>query len=91
MIGRRIKIDNVENLVDEKRIARQLEHPERCVHGRISVHPPSSNWTSFSSPWARAWDGDEVVDLAVGRLALHPEKCFDPEGVMIALSGAEPF
>ena len=31
----------------------------------------SSNWTSFSSPWARAWDGHEVVDLAVGRLALH--------------------
>jgi hypothetical protein len=23
---------------------------------------------SFSSPWARAWDGHEVVDLAVGRL-----------------------
>jgi S-adenosylhomocysteine hydrolase len=31
----------------------------------------SSNSTSFSPPWARAWDGDEVVDLAVGRLALH--------------------
>jgi hypothetical protein len=31
----------------------------------------SSNWTSFSAPWARAWDGHEVVDLAVGRLALH--------------------
>jgi hypothetical protein len=31
----------------------------------------SSNWTSFSSPWARAWDGHEVVDLAAGRLALH--------------------
>src|SRR5258706_2451935 len=29
----------------------------------------SRNWTSFSSPWARAWDGHEVVDLAVGRLA----------------------
>jgi hypothetical protein len=26
---------------------------------------------SFSSPWARAWDGHEVVALAVGRLALH--------------------
>ena len=25
----------------------------------------SRNWTSFSSPWARAWDGHEVVDLAV--------------------------
>ena len=24
----------------------------------------SSNWTSFSSPWARAWDGHEVVALA---------------------------
>jgi predicted RNA methylase len=31
----------------------------------------SRNWTSFSSPWARAWDGHEVIDLAVGRLALH--------------------
>jgi hypothetical protein len=31
----------------------------------------SRNWTSFSSLWARAWDGDEVVDLAVGRLVLH--------------------
>jgi hypothetical protein len=31
----------------------------------------SSNWTSFSSPWSRARDGHEVVDLAVGRLALH--------------------
>ena len=25
----------------------------------------SSNWTSFSSPWALAWDGHEVVNLAV--------------------------
>src|SRR6188472_2517250 len=25
----------------------------------------SRNWTSFSSPWARAWHGREVVDLAV--------------------------
>src|SRR5512133_1590319 len=24
---------------------------------------------SFSSPWARAWDGHELVDLAVGHLA----------------------
>jgi hypothetical protein len=31
----------------------------------------SSNWTSFSSPWARAWDSHEIVDPAVGRLALH--------------------
>jgi uncharacterized protein YndB with AHSA1/START domain len=29
----------------------------------------SSNWTSFSSPLARVWDRDEVVDLAVGHLA----------------------
>ncbi len=27
----------------------------------------SRNWTSFSSPWARAWDGHEAVDPAVGR------------------------
>ena len=26
---------------------------------------------AFSSPWARAWDGHELVDLAVGRLAFH--------------------
>jgi hypothetical protein len=26
---------------------------------------------SFSSPWRRAWDGHEVVALAVGGLALH--------------------
>ena len=26
----------------------------------------SSNWTSFSSPWERAWDGHEVIDLGVG-------------------------
>src|SRR5436190_5402055 len=25
----------------------------------------SRNLTSFSSPWARAWDGHDVVDLAV--------------------------
>src|SRR5713101_7532345 len=30
----------------------------------------SRNWTSFSSPLARAWDGHEVVDLAVGRLTI---------------------
>jgi hypothetical protein len=26
---------------------------------------------SFSSPWARAWDGHDVIDLALGRVALH--------------------
>ncbi len=31
----------------------------------------SINWTRFSSPWARAWDGHEVVEPAVGRLALR--------------------
>ena len=31
----------------------------------------SRNWMSFSLPSARAWHGHEVVDLAVGRLALH--------------------
>src|SRR4051812_23965510 len=30
----------------------------------------SRNWTSFSSPWARASEGHDVVDLAVGRLRL---------------------
>src|SRR5688500_18362881 len=24
----------------------------------------SRNWTSFSAPWARPWDGHEVIDLA---------------------------
>src|SRR5882672_3426471 len=38
---------------------------------RVGCPRRSRNWTSFSSPWARAWDGHEVVDLAVGRLALH--------------------
>ncbi|MEJ0044005.1 MAG: SRPBCC domain-containing protein [Rhizomicrobium sp.] len=27
----------------------------------------SRNWTIFSSRWARAWDGRNVVDFAVGR------------------------
>jgi uncharacterized protein YndB with AHSA1/START domain len=31
---------------------------------RVGCPSSSSNWTSFSSPWARAWDGHEVVDLA---------------------------
>jgi hypothetical protein len=44
----------------------------------------SSNWTSFSSPWARAWDGHEVVDLAVGRLALHYAE-ENPDEVLAAL------
>jgi hypothetical protein len=26
---------------------------------------------SFSSPWSRAWDGHEMLDLAVGRVALY--------------------
>ena len=35
----------------------------RCRPGRRMGCPRrSSNWTSFSSPWARAWDGHEVVD-----------------------------
>src|SRR5882757_9976356 len=37
---------------------------------RVGCPSSSSNWTSFSSRWARAWDGHEVVDLAVGRLDL---------------------
>jgi hypothetical protein len=44
----------------------------------------SSNWTSFSAPWARAWDGHEVVDLAVGRLALHYAE-ENPDEVVAAL------
>src|SRR5688572_17712213 len=31
----------------------------------------SRNWTSFSSPWARAWDGHEVVDLAKAAWVFH--------------------
>ena len=44
----------------------------------------SSNWTSYSTHWARAWDGHEVVDLAVGRLALHYAE-ENPEEVLAAL------
>jgi hypothetical protein len=44
----------------------------------------SSNSTSFSPPWARAWDGHEVVDLAVGRLALHCAE-ENPDEVLAAL------
>src|SRR4051812_48866526 len=33
----------------------------------------SSNWTSFSSPWARAWDGHEVgAALAVAACIVQP-------------------
>ncbi|WP_352529872.1 MULTISPECIES: hypothetical protein [unclassified Mesorhizobium] len=46
----------------------------------------SSNWTSFSSRWARAWGGHEVVDLAVGRLALHYAE-ENPDEVVAALCG----
>jgi dihydrofolate reductase len=35
-------------------------------------------------PWARAWDGHEVVDLAVGRLALHYQE-ENPDEVVAAL------
>jgi uncharacterized protein YndB with AHSA1/START domain len=38
---------------------------------RVGCPRRSRNWTSFSSPWARAWDGHEVVALAVGRMALR--------------------
>ena len=46
-----------------------LEGSSRRCHRRDGGWMPrrSRNWTSFSSPWARAWDGHEVVDLAVGR------------------------
>ena len=33
---------------------------------RMGCARRSSNWTSFSSPWARARDGHEVVDRGVG-------------------------
>src|SRR4029453_12505343 len=44
----------------------------------------SSNSTSLSSPWARAWDGHEVVDPAVGRVALHYAE-ENPDKVLAAL------
>ena len=44
----------------------------------------SNNWTSYSSPWVRAWDGHEVVDLAVGRVALHYAE-ENPDEVLAAL------
>src|SRR5512145_2669998 len=45
---------------------------------------------SFSSPWARVWDGHEVVDLAVGRLALHyaEENPDDPNVPIEDVAGA---
>jgi len=51
---------------------------------RVGCARRSSNWTSFSSPWARAWDAHEVVDLAVGRLALHYAE-ENPDDVIAAL------
>ena len=39
---------------------RKLSTPPAPGH-RMRWESPSSNWTSFSSPWARAWDGHEVV------------------------------
>src|SRR6266567_3144595 len=44
----------------------------------------SRNWMSFSSLWARAWDGPKVVDFAVGRLAL-PYAEENPDEVVAAL------
>jgi hypothetical protein len=46
----------------------------------------SSSWTSFSSRWARAWDDHEVVDLAVGCMALHYAE-ENPDAVAVALCG----
>src|SRR5258705_9273800 len=53
---------------------------------RVGCPRRSRNWTSFSSPWARAWDGHEVVDLAAGRLALHYAE-ENPDEVVAALCG----
>src|ERR1700754_2151859 len=51
---------------------------------RVGCPRRSRNWTSFSSPWARARDGHDVVDLAVGRLALHHAE-ENPDEVVAAL------
>ena len=43
---------------------------DACDRLRIDIEgcpSRSGNWTSFSSPWARASDGHEVVDRGVGR------------------------
>ena len=46
---------------------------ELASGARMGCPSSSSNWTSSSSPWARAWDGHEVVDLAVGlSLSIQP-------------------
>ena len=42
---------------------RKLSTPPAPVR-RMRRERRSCNWTSFSSPWARAWHGDEIVDLA---------------------------
>ena len=56
---------------------------------RVGCPRRSSNWTSFSSHWARAWDGHEVVDLAVGRLALHYVQ-ENPDDVVAEYIRAQP-
>lgn len=42
---------------------------DRAIAGMEGGVPRrSSNWMSFSAPWARAWNGHEVVNLAGDRL-----------------------
>ena len=45
----------------------------------------SRNWTSFSSPWERAWDGHEVIDLSVGCPAMSGRPTSLGSSTMISL------
>lgn len=53
---------------------------------RVGCPRRSRNWTSFSSPCERAWDGREVGDPAVARLALPalPHERRSPGGRWVA-------
>lgn len=41
---------------------------------QVGLATRSSNWTTFSSPWARAWDGREVIDPRLAVWLFHCAK-----------------
>src|SRR5678815_4944973 len=51
----------------------------------------SRNWTSFSSPWARAWDGHDVVDLAVSAAPAFDARPDQSGGLRTTRSGRVMF
>src|SRR5262245_1555403 len=57
---------------------------------QVELARRSSNWTSFSSPWARAWDGHEVVDLlAEGKMTARASITITPVLVADLLAEGE--